>query len=70
MQDAVRLYETGDEGRLLAMNIRKLENGYWLQGKLVLIHGSATALGMANAKASRIPEIINDKAQETATRNH
>ena len=25
MQDGVRLYNTGDEGRLLAMNLRKLE---------------------------------------------
>ena len=33
MQDAVRLYKTGDEGRLLAMNLRKLDNGYSLQGK-------------------------------------
>ena len=32
MQDAVRLYNTGDEGRLLAMNLRKLEKGYALQG--------------------------------------
>ena len=27
MQDAVRLYRTGDEGTLLTMNIRKLEHG-------------------------------------------
>ena len=26
MQDAVRLYKTDEEGRLLAMHIRKLEN--------------------------------------------
>lgn len=65
MQDAVRLYKTGDEGRLLAMNLRKLDNGYSLQGKPLLIHGIATALGMENAKTSLIPETINEKAQDS-----
>ena len=64
MQDAVRLYKTGDEGRLLAMNLRKLDNGYSLQGKPLLIHRIATALGMENAKTSPIPETINEKAQD------
>ena len=64
MQDAVRLYKTGDEGRLMAMNLRKLDNGYSLQGKPLLIHGIATALGMENAKTSLIPETINEKAQD------
>ena len=64
MQDAVRLYNTGDEGRLLAMNLRKLENGYALQGKPFLIHGIATALGMENANASLIPESISEKLRD------
>ena len=64
MQDAVRLYKTGDEGRLLAMNLRKLDSGYSLQGKPLLIHRIATALGMENAKTSPIPETINEKAQD------
>ena len=64
MQDAVRLYQAGDEGRLLAMNFRKLEHGYSLQGKPLLIHGLATALGKESAKASFIPETINEKAQD------
>ena len=64
MQDGVRLYKTGDEGRLLAMNLRKLDNGYSLQGKPLLIHRIATALGMENAKTSPIPETINEKAQD------
>ena len=64
MQNAVRLYKTGDEGRLLAMNLRKLDNGYSLQGKPLLIHRIATALGMENAKTSPIPETINEKAQD------
>ena len=64
MQDAVRLYNTGDEGRLLAMNLRKLEKGYALQGKPFLIHGIAAALGMENAKTSPIPESISQKPQE------
>ena len=64
MQDAVRLYKTGDEGRLLAMNLRKMDNGYSLQGKPLLIHRIATALGMENAKTSPIPETINEKAQD------
>ena len=64
MQDAVRLYNTGDEGRLLAMNLRKLEKGYALQGKPFLIHGIALALGMENAKKSLIPESISEKPQD------
>ena len=64
MQDAARLYKTGDEGRPLAMNLRKLENGYSLQGKPFLIHGIATALGMENAKTSLIPECISEKPQD------
>ena len=63
MQDAVRLYRTGEEGTL-TMNIRKLEHGYPFQGKPLLIQGIATALGMENAKASLIPETTNEKAQD------
>ena len=62
MQDAVRLYKTGDEGRPLAMNIRKLENGFSLQGKPLLTHGIPTPLGVEHANASLIPETINEKA--------
>ena len=64
MQDAVRLYKAGDESRLLAMNLRQLENGYSLQGKPLHIHGIATAFGTENAKASLIPRTINEKAQD------
>ena len=64
MQDVVRLYQAGDKGRLLAMNLRKLESGYSLQGKPLLIHGIATALGMENAKTSLVPETINEKDQD------
>ena len=64
MQDAVRLYKTSDEGIHLAMNLRKLENGYSLQGKPFLIHGIATALGMDNAITSLIPESTSEKPQD------
>ena len=64
MQDAVRLYKAGDDGTLLAMILRKLDNGYSLQGKPLLIRGIATALGMENAKTSLIPETINERAQD------
>ena len=64
MQDAVRLYKIGDEGRLLAMRLRKLENGYSLQGKPFLIHGIATALGMENATTSLLPESVSEKPQD------
>ena len=40
----------------MAMNLRKMDNGYSLQGKPPLIHRIATALGMENAKTSPIPE--------------
>ena len=46
------------------MNLRKMDNGYSLQGKPLLIHRIATALGMENAKTSPIPETINEKAQD------
>ena len=65
MQDAVRLHKAGDEGRLLAMHLRKLENGYSLQRKPFLIHGIATALGMENVKTNLVPEVINEKSQTT-----
>ena len=64
MQDAVRLYKTGDEGRLLAMNLRKLENGYALQDKPFLVHEIATAFEMENTKTSLIPESISQKPQD------
>ena len=69
MQDAVRLYKTGGEGRLLVMNLRKLKNGYALQGKPFLTHGIAAALGMENAKTSPIPEFIT-RNHKTMTINH
>ena len=64
MQDAVRLYKTGDEGRLPAMNRRKLENGYALQDKPFLTHEIATAFEMENTKTSLIPESISQKPQD------
>ena len=64
MQDAVRLYKKGDEGRLLAVNLRKLENGYALQDKPFLIHENATAFDMENTKSSPIPESISHKPQD------
>ena len=64
LQDAVRLHKTSDEGRLLAMNLRKLENGYALKDKPFLIHEIATALEMENAKTSLFPESISQKTQD------
>ena len=64
MQDAVRSYKTGDEGRLLAMNLRKLENGCALQYKPLLIHEIATALELENTNTSLIPESISQKPQD------
>ena len=54
--------KTGDEGRLLAMILRMVENGHSLQGHPLLIHETATTLGIENAKFSLIPEPINDKS--------
>ena len=50
MQDAVRLYKTGDAGRFQSMNLRKLENGCALQDKPFVIHDIATALEMNKKK--------------------
>ena len=66
MQDADCLYKTGDEGRLLAMNIRKLENGYSLQSNPLLIQGIVRTLGTKNAKAS--PHTRNHQRQSTGRR--
>ena len=63
MQDAVRLYKNGDEGRLLAMNLRKVEGGYALQCSLNLITDMAEMMGLANAKYSKVPETIGAKKQ-------
>ena len=69
MQDAVRLYKTGDEGRLLAMNLRKLDNGYSLQGKPLLIHRIATTLGWRTPK--QVPyQKPSTRRHKTATKNH
>ena len=46
------------------MSLRKLENGYALQGKPFLIHENLIALGMENAKTSPIPESISEQPQD------
>ena len=63
MQDAVRLYKTGDDGRLLVMNLRKMEKGYALQDKPFLIHEIATAPEMENTKTNLKPESNSQKPQ-------
>ena len=64
LQDKVRLYRTGDEGRLSAMNLRKLEKGYELQDKPFFIQEIAADLEMENAKTSLIPEPFSQKPQD------
>ena len=56
MQDAVRLCKAGDEDRLLAMTLRKLENGYSLQGKFLRV--------LVAKQSSLMPEAVNDTAQD------
>ena len=63
MQDVVRLFEDGDEGRLLALNLRKVEGGFALQGNPLLITDMAELLSMENAKTSEVPETSNAKKQ-------
>ena len=48
MQDAVRLYKTGEEARRMAMNLLTLEKGKSLKWKPFLNHGVATSLGIEN----------------------
>ena len=67
MQDTVCLYKTSDESRLLAMNLRNLDNGYSIQGKHLLIQRIVTALGMENAKTSPINEKAQDGDEESLT---
>ena len=64
MQDPVKLFEDGDEGRLLSLNIRKVDGGFTLQGNPLLITDMAALLGMENAKTSEVPETINAKTQQ------
>ena len=63
IQDAVRLYETGDDGRLLAMNLGKIEGGFALRGNPLLITDMAQLLGLENAKYSAVPKTVNAKKQ-------
>ena len=56
MQDAVRLHDEGDQGRLLAMSPQKIKGGYALQGKPELIEDLAELLDMTEAKPSLTPE--------------
>jgi hypothetical protein len=64
MQDAVKLYDNGDQGRLLALNIVKVEGGFSLMGNPLLINDMAELLGMENAKTSDVPESRDPKKQE------
>ena len=66
LQDIVRLYKTDNEGRLSAMNLRKLEKGYELQNKPFLIYEIAADadLKMENAKTSLTPESISQTSQD------
>ncbi|CAK0806902.1 unnamed protein product, partial [Prorocentrum cordatum] len=64
MQDSVKLFEDGDEGRLLALNIRKVDGGFTLQGNPLLITDIAELLGMENATTSEVPETSNAKKQQ------
>ena len=57
MHGAVRLHKTGDEGILLAMNIRNLENGYSLQGKPLLIQWQTP-------QQAPFQKTISEKAQD------
>ena len=63
MQDAVRWYKTGDERRLLAMNLRKLENGYSFQYKLF-----SHSQELPQHSEWKIPKHVS--YQNPSTRNH
>ena len=56
MTDAVKLYNPGDQGRLLALNILKIEGGFSLMGNPLLIDEMAVILGLENAKSCIVPE--------------
>ena len=58
MQDAVRLYKTGDEGRLLAMNLRKMDKRVFVARK--------TSSHSQNCHSTRNGECKN----KSHTRNH
>ena len=60
----MRLYKTGNKGRLSAMNLRNLEKGHELQDKPFLDHEIALNLEMENAKISLVPQSISQKPQD------
>ena len=64
LQSTARVYKTDNEGRLRAMNLRKLEKGYELQIKPFFIREVAANPEMENTKTSLIPEFINQKSQD------
>ena len=47
-------------------NIRKLDEGYSLQGNPVVIQGIITTLGRDRAKTSSVPETQNEKPRDAA----
>jgi len=61
--DMVRLYEDGDEGTLLSMNVRKIPNGYAVQPKDSLVTDVLVELGLQDAKPSLLPASKEEKAQ-------
>ena len=66
MHDAVRLYKASDEGRPLAMNLRKFEHEYPLQSKPLLIRAIAAALGMEQRQSK--PQTRNHQRESTGRR--
>ena len=69
MQDALRWYKTGDEGRLLAMNFRNLETGYSLERSPLLMQEIATASGKETTMHASYQNPSTTK-HKTVTLNH
>ena len=64
LSDVVKLYNTGDEGTFLSMQIRKIEGGYTIKGKTSLIEDVLVELGLETAKPSLVPETKNEIRQK------
>ena len=63
--DVVKLYNPGDEGTMLSMWVKRVEDGFILKGKDSLVTDVLVELGLENAKAALLPETVSQKPELT-----
>ena len=56
LRDVVRFYKQGDEGTFLSMRVRRVPEGFTIQGKESLIDDVLVDLGLTQAAHTLLPE--------------